>query len=199
MVRILQPWALSASALPGPHERLADHRPDLRNGQRSGDPCPQHLALALIVMSDTPPVAALVAFLQTNDLVLRVLPSTQLLRAISYRSIEVRAKGQSFVVPVFDEYADANEDNPTAWLHLVLEACEYFEEADNFATWRLDIGLKDEPVTRHIHRQLTQLVPLLREQIGTSVKAIRHYEIEFNTGIAKALRACTHADIARAP
>ena len=146
-------------------------------------------------MSENSPVEKLIAYLKSSEIVLDVMPLNEDLRAIDYAEVQIQIKERSFIIPVFDEYRDVQRDNPVLWFHLILEACEYFEEADSFATWRFDIGLKDDEMVADIYQRLKQTVPLLREQICQSPKAVSDYDIQFNTGIAQDLRACTRADL----
>ena len=107
-----------------------------------------------------------------------------------YKRLSVTVMGQQFTVPVMDEFADIEEGNPVVLLHFVLSECEMYEEAEDIIHWAQDVGLKlADSCTHIIYRELYDVVPRLRELIGSNLKAISAYEIEFNTGVAKSLRA----------
>ena len=146
-------------------------------------------------MSELNPVELLIDYLKSSDIVLEVLPSKEELVSISYAEIQVQTDGSCYVIPVFDEFKDVQLDNPILWFHLVVEACEYFEDVEQYDAWRLDVGLNDEEIVSEIYQHLKRTVPLLRQHIGISVKAISDYDFQLNTGITQKLRACTRADL----
>lgn len=107
-----------------------------------------------------------------------------------YQRVIVTIAGQRFTVPIMDEFSDIKNGNPVVLLHFVLSECEMYEEAEDIVQWAEDVGLKLADSSSHIiFRELYDVVPRLRALLGSGVKAISSYEIEFNTGVAKALRA----------
>lgn len=107
-----------------------------------------------------------------------------------YQRVLVTISGQQFTVPIMDEFSDIENGNPVVLLHFVLSECEMYEEAEDIVQWAEDVGLKLADSSTHIiFRELYDVVPRLRALIGSNAKAISSYEIEFNTGVAKALRA----------
>ena len=142
-------------------------------------------------MSETLPVQLLVAYLKTHDIKFSVLPESGRYREIFWREILVSINNTSFIVPVFDEFCDVELDNAAVWFHLVLETCECFEEAKDYKEWLIDFnGLTDNALSQSLFDDLKILVPKLRSQLGKTPLAIDSSEIEFNTNIAKDLRAC---------
>ena len=142
-------------------------------------------------MSKHPTLDALKALSAELDFTFVVEPASPAHREISVRVIRVLHGEGEWRVPCFDEYGDADHPSRVVLLHLILDACEFFEEAPDFETWRLDMGLKDDPISREMHDDLAAIVPEIRAVVGPDAAAIRPYAIEFNTELAKALRACT--------
>ncbi len=119
-----------------------------------------------------------------------VEPASDELRALSVCVIRMRVGRDEWRVACFDEFGDADRPSRVVRLHLVLDACVCFEEAEDFDTWRRDLGLPDEPPVREMHAGLARVVPSLRERLGTDAKPIDERAIEFGTDLARALRAC---------
>jgi hypothetical protein len=78
--------------------------------------------------------------------------------------------------------------NPILWLHLILDTCQSFEEANNYDTWRKNEGYQDTSLYQSLYQQLSNTIPKIRDIIGAEVIAVDYHHIEFNTDIAKALR-----------
>jgi len=136
-------------------------------------------------------ISALAKCYKNKHLILSVEKEIKHLTEESLREITVNnLEGIQSAVKliVFDEYRDADIDNPILWLHLVVEACEWFEEADDYLIWRQDLGFKDNDFFLELYERLKNNVPEIRKLIGYDVKAIDHYHIEFNTDVAQALR-----------
>lgn len=107
-----------------------------------------------------------------------------------YQRVLVSLMDQQIVIPIMDEFSDIEIGNPIVLLHFVLSECEMYEEASDITQWAQDVGLKLSHSSTHIiYRELYETVPRIRALIGSEIKAISTYEIEFNTGVAKALRA----------
>ena len=142
-------------------------------------------------MDDKNRISALAECYKNKHLILGVEKETKHLAEESLREITVNNLDdiQSAVkLVVFDEYRDADINNPILWLHLVVEACEWFEEADDYLTWRQDLGFKDNDFFQELYQRLKIDVPKTREFIGYDVNAVDHHHIEFNTDVAQALR-----------
>jgi len=137
-------------------------------------------------------ISALAECYKNKHLILGVEKETIHLAEESLREITVNNLDdiQSAVkLVVFDEYRDADINNPILWLHLVVEACEWFEEADDYITWRHDLGFKDNDFFQELYQRLKISVPKTRKIIGYDVNAVDHHHIEFNTDVAQALRS----------
>ena len=111
------------------------------------------------------------------------------LEKLFYRRIEMTVGDDTFSIPVMDEFEDVPDCKPVVMLQLVLQECEFFEDAADFSHWAEDVGLnKSEPVVVEIYNEIAGLVPKLRRIFGEGLRAIPVFEIEFNTGMAKYLR-----------
>lgn len=109
-----------------------------------------------------------------------------------YRKVRVTVMGQQFTIPIMDEFSDIETGNSVVLLNFVLSECEMYEDAEDIIQWAQDVGLKlADSCTHIIFRELYDVVPRIRVLIGRNTKAISAYEIEFNTGVAKALRTTT--------
>jgi hypothetical protein len=134
-------------------------------------------------------VCTLIQYLQQHPVQFRLLAKRAPLANISYREIELTYLGTSITMPVFDEFSDFELDSPIVYLHLVLEACEYFEDTASYTAWRKDIGIEDNPVSEKIYQQLNISAPQLRKRLLNAPQAISDYDMQFNTYIAQQLRA----------
>ena len=111
------------------------------------------------------------------------------LEKLFYRRIEMTVGDDTFSIPVMDEFEDVPDCKPVVMLQLVLQECEFFEDAADFSHWAEDVGLnKSEPVVVEIYNEIAGLVPKLRRIFGENLRAIPVFEIEFNTGMAQYLR-----------
>jgi len=141
-------------------------------------------------LSKYPTVDALKTLVERLELDFHVEPATPEHKERSVRVIQLRCQSDEWRVPCFDEYDDARIESRVVRLHLVLDACDCFEEAPNFDTWRRDLGLPDDVVCREMYAQLKNVVPAIRSLVGTKAAPIDPRTIEFNTDLAAALRAC---------
>lgn len=139
-------------------------------------------------MSDLKTIETIASCYRDNNLCLSVLEEKPELAKQSLREIQLQANGITLNITVFDEYKDAEIQNPVLWLYQILDTCQAFEEASDYNVWRKDEGYKDTPFYQSLYQQYSDTVPRIRDIIGVNVKAIDHYHIEFNTNIAKALR-----------
>ena len=147
-------------------------------------------------MTKSNPVQILINDLKNSGFKLEVIAATTELSRIDYREIELTNGAVNITIPVFDEYKDCELNNPVVWYHLILEAMEYFEEAKSPEDWFSDIGIREDELSYNIYHRLMKIVPIVRNITGSTAKAISDYDIQFNTHIAKALRACQASDIA---
>ena len=135
-----------------------------------------------------PQVAKLIKAFNEYNISFNILADDEKLRKFFYRRIEINISGQVFSVCVMDEYKDVDSANPVVLLHFVLQECEFYDEAEDFLVWAKDIGLDaSSEIVRKIHLELGQVTPHIRERLP-HLKAIPVYDIEFNTGMAQALR-----------
>ena len=126
-----------------------------------------------------------------NHLMLSVLERIPELTEWSLREIEFCANTEAgdmcCTVIVFDEYDDAEIQNPVLWLHLVIDTCNGYEEAQDYNEWRLNEGYPDTDYFKSLYQSYSVIVPEIRKIIG-DVETIGLYHIEFNTSITQALR-----------
>lgn len=88
-----------------------------------------------------------------------------------------------------DEYGDVPAAKPAVLLQLILTECVFLEEADDFTVWCQDVGLRaSDELSGRLYSRLVAAVPQVRAIIGRDVQPIPHFEIEFNTSVAQALR-----------
>ena len=129
-------------------------------------------------------------FWQHSNLEIYPLPKSVTFKDWFIRYVELvdTNSKRSYIVPVYDEYEDVECDNAILHLHLILQTCEYFEEAKSYEEWLLDNGFGDAEETQTNYQKLHTLVPELRKVLGTKIRAIADRDIEFNTSLAKKLR-----------
>lgn len=139
-------------------------------------------------MSNLKTIQSLANCYKANNLTLCVLQEKPQLKEQSLREIQLKTNNTTLTITVFDEYKDTEIQNPILWLHLILDACQSFEEANDYDTWRKNEGYKDTPLYQSLYQQLSNTIPKIRDIIGAEVTAIDYHHIEFNTDIAKALR-----------
>lgn len=107
-----------------------------------------------------------------------------------YKRVCVTVMGEKFIIPIMDEFSDIETGNSVVLLNFVLSECEMYEDAEDIIQWAQDVGLKlADSCTHIIFRELYDVVPRMRVFIGRNTEAVSAYEIEFNTGVAKSLRA----------
>ena len=99
---------------------------------------------------------------------------------------------QEFIVAVDNEYGDVELNNPIVFLDMILREIEYFEESENFMAWlSVSAELSKNKETISFYRTLKKVTPIIRSIVGKEVKSIPYFEIELDTGMAKALRKTT--------
>lgn len=106
-----------------------------------------------------------------------------------------RHANPSVTISVDDEYGDASVVDPSLLLHLVLAECEGWEEARDLRSWALEAGL-DPTETRvgALFDELGRVVPLIRSMTGEGAKAISCWDVQMNSGAARALRERSAVD-----
>ena len=135
-----------------------------------------------------PQVTKLINALSEQHITFNIPAGDKKLKEFFYRKIEINISGEVFTIPVMDEYGDVDSDNPVVLLNLVLQECEFYEDAEDFLIWAQDMGLDaSSEIIRQIHLDLGSVVPHIRENL-LDKKALPAYDIEFNTGVAQALR-----------
>ena len=136
-----------------------------------------------------PQIDRLIEAISTLKLVFTVEPHSAELDRLDFRRIRLNCNGKGLSIPVADEYGDVDLNNPVVLLHLVLQACEFYEEAADFLVWSKDLGINaSDPQARQIYFELREAVPQARALLGHDLKAIPAFDIELNTGLARALR-----------
>ena len=127
--------------------------------------------------------------LADHNIQLSVEPDDDRLLAWSYRRIRFALflNKLDLVIPVDDEDADRN--NPALMLHLVLSACEIYEEADDFLVWARETGFDaSENWVQALYADLADVVPKIREKLGPDIKPLSSHDFSLNAGAARALR-----------
>ncbi len=140
-------------------------------------------------MEKYPAVDKLVTAVRRHQLTFSFPDTEANLQAQFYTRLKMHCPGSTVSMPVMDEYEDVPMQNPVVLLQLILQECELFEEAKDFSTWTKDVGLNASlPVVITLYDELAEVVPKARSIFGTELKAIPLYDMEFNTGVARALR-----------
>lgn len=144
-------------------------------------------------MSNLERIAEMVKCYKNNDLILSVLDERSELSDESLREIQLcvdrKPGNKCLTVIVFDEYKDAEIQNPILWLHMILDTCQGFEEAKDYQEWRKNEGYKDTAFFQLLYQQYSVVIPKIRDIVGQKVKAIDSYHIEFRTDIVETLRS----------
>jgi hypothetical protein len=145
--------------------------------------------------TDMNAINALLNCYRDRGLKLSVLAEDPELREESLRQITLTSGDSGFedgvVVTVFDEFRDADCQNPVLWLHLVMDACAGFEESRDYDEWRLNEGFKDTAFFQSLFAQYAALMPVVRMIVGDGLMPLDAFHFELNTGTAKALRVLT--------
>jgi hypothetical protein len=107
----------------------------------------------------------------------------------SFITVKMQARNNSFIVPLMDEYKDFDVHKPSLALHLVLLACEDFEEAEDYLVWCKDLGLTvaDEHC-RNAWFHLREEVPKIRSLFDKQVQAIDSFDYQLGAGATQLLR-----------
>lgn len=139
-----------------------------------------------------PEIDTLYKIIESRGLVLTVLPKTEELKAISFREIEFKSRTLTCIIPVDDEYEDAKDPNPAILLQLILHACYEHEDHDDITTWSTAYGLAlSHSLTLSFYKTLGEVVPRIRDLIGTDLEGISAYDWQLNAGAAQTLRGLT--------
>lgn len=135
-------------------------------------------------------IAALEAVIERAALRLSVAESTPAGHPASRAVVRIESGSAPVVsISVDDEYGDS-EGHPAQplLLHLVLAECEGWEEADDFPAWAVDAELDPaDPGALGVFEDLARVVPEIRRIVG-DVRAISSWEVQMNSGAARALR-----------
>lgn len=109
---------------------------------------------------------------------------------LPWKMLDVTVAGDTYSLPVMDEFGDIEAGNPVVLLHLVLAECVAFEEADGFEEWLADVGRDhDARTSQKIYGHMAAVVPGLRAAIGQDVEPVDDFDWQLNAGAAQALRA----------
>eukprot|EP00039_Didymoeca_costata_P021627 m.345010 g.345010 ORF g.345010 m.345010 type:complete len:148 (+) comp25623_c0_seq1:147-590(+) len=103
--------------------------------------------------------------------------------------IKMTYKDHEFIIPVDNEYEDVELNNPVVFLDMIIREVESFEESKSINEWAFNNAVK--PKNREaigFYKTLKEASPKIRSIVGDTVKSIPYFEIELNTGMAKALR-----------
>ncbi len=136
-----------------------------------------------------PQIAALYSIIDDKKIKMTVLPTNPKMDSIYFREIEFNSDDYSAVIPVDDEYEDAEKGNQALILQLIIYAVEEYEDCEDFLVWSMAFGLNsNNPFILDIYRDLGKVIPKIRDIIGTDVNDISDYDWELNAGAAQALR-----------
>lgn len=136
-----------------------------------------------------PQIAALYSIIEDKKIKLTALPTNPKMDSIYFREIEFNSDNYSAVIPVDDEYGDAEKGNQALMLQLIIYAIEEYEGCEDFLVWSIAFGLNsNNPFILDIYRDLGKIIPKIRDIIGTDVNDISDYHWELNAGAAQALR-----------
>lgn len=135
-------------------------------------------------------VDSLFNLIEKYHIELNLLPSKQWFSDISFREIEFRSADYSCIIPVDDEYNDANSSNPPILLQLVLHMCYEFEDCEDFLVWSKAYSLVDasDPDVLDLYRTLGNVVPKILDIIGREEAGVSDFDWELDAGAAQALR-----------
>jgi hypothetical protein len=143
-----------------------------------------------MTLSGEAEVDALVGALTEHGIRLSLGAPEEVLQFESWCRIELAAPGDLTVsIAVDDEYGDATEDNQAILLHLVLASCECYEEGEDLLEWAREAGMDvSKEWVRELYDQLRDVVPRIREVVGSDVRAISSWDFNLNAGAARTLR-----------
>lgn len=106
-----------------------------------------------------------------------------------YRWIQFCINGETVHLPFMDEYDDAVQLNTVVMLNMALVECEMVEETTDFYGWCKDSGaIPDHPNASKLYNYLKKSVKEFRQLVGKELEPIPYFDIELNTGKARALR-----------
>lgn len=177
---------MRARATPG-----SDHRSSCRCDVEVYRQPTHFLPLRLMSQAPHPEIEALDKAIEARGLRLSLASGTG--ERGSRRRIGIASsEGNSITIPVDDEYGDASDENPSLLLHLVLAECESWEEADGLPSWAAEAGLDAaESWVAALFDELGRVVPVVRSITGDGVKALGSWDVQMNSGAARALRERT--------
>ena len=135
-------------------------------------------------------VDALVGALSQHEIHLSMGPEEDVMRSRSWCRVHLSGPGDlALSIAVDDEYGDATEDNQALLLHLILATCECYEEADDVLECAVEAGMDaSEDWARQLYDELADVVPKIREVVGSEVKAISPWDFTLNASAAQTLR-----------
>jgi len=127
-----------------------------------------------------------------RGLKISVLTEDPILREESLRQVTLATTHQDtqneIIITLFDEFRDADCQNPVLWLHLIMDTCTGFEESEGYDEWRLNEGFKNTAYFQSLYMEYARLVPVVRKIVGDEIKPLDSFHFELNTDTAKALR-----------
>ena len=111
------------------------------------------------------------------------------INAEGFITVKMQAADHQFIIPLMDEFGDFDVQKPTLALHLVLLACEDFEEAEDYLVWCKALGLKAKDETcRAAWFHLRDEAPNVRAFFGDQVQAVDVFNYQMGAGATQLLR-----------
>jgi len=116
------------------------------------------------------------------------IPDHQPYAHLFFKIVVIEVDG-NIEVPVEDEYFELSTANPAVIMHLVLTTMSDYNECISLEEWCKLLGLKtDGHMINELYDKIKTAKDLLPEGFF-NCKPISPYDVEFNTGITRALRA----------
>lgn len=138
-----------------------------------------------------PQIQALIDCIKTHHLTFKVIEPRRIdPKGLYDEELKMICNDQEFIIPVDNEYQDVELNNPVMFLNMILEEIVHFEESDSFNDWLSGVHqLSKDPETIEFYERIKNYTPDIRSILGNEIEPIPHFEIEMNTGLAKALRS----------
>lgn len=136
-----------------------------------------------------PDAQAIIQAIEDYNISFTIPPLKEYLKPAFYKNLVIHINGQSFDIPVCDEFNDFRSNNAPVFLQLVLLECSYFEEAEDFNVWVEDVGsFGDIDLSTKIYNELSAVVPKIMAALEHKVKPVSSFDMHMNTSVMQTLR-----------